>query len=506
MVLLRSTAVASRLTRPSGAGRSSAFRCPRRKTLTESETELSENRQPARILVAEDESNLRLVLQKELQRMGHDVRVAADGEAALKLLEEYNVDVLLSDISMPNMDGMELLRRVHQRPNPPEVIMLTGHATVESAIEAMKLGAYDYLSKPYRIAELDALVKQAAEKRRLRVDNARLRTLVERQTAAPEIVFVSDGMREVMRLVDRVAPSDASVLITGESGTGKELVANAIHRLSLRAEGSFIDLNCAAFQESLLESELFGYEAGAFSGAKGRKLGLWELADNGTIFLDEITELPPQLQSKLLRAIETNSFYRVGAVRKVQVDVRVVAATNRDIAEVTADGRFRADLLYRINSFQIHLPPLRERPEDIEPLTAHLLKQLAGPTAPELTPETLAALKSYSWPGNVRQLRNTLERAVLLANDGRITTAELPPEIVSPAVAFRPAAAPDASGAAGAGQPASTQPPLREVERQQILAALEQTGWHRGKTAEILGISPSTLYRRLRDYNLTKRQ
>jgi DNA-binding NtrC family response regulator len=468
---------------------------------------LSENRQPARILVAEDEANLRLVLQKELQRMGHDVRAAADGEAALKLLEESNVDVLLSDISMPNMDGMELLRRVHQRPNPPEVIMLTGHATVETAIEAMKLGAYDYLSKPYRIAELDALVKQAAEKRRLRVDNARLRTLVERQTATPEIIFVSDAMREVMRLVERVAPSDASVLITGESGTGKELVANAIHKLSNRAEGSFIDLNCAAFQESLLESELFGYEAGAFSGAKGRKLGLWELADNGTIFLDEVTELPPQLQSKLLRAIETNSFYRVGAVRKVQVNVRVVAATNRDINEVTSDGRFRADLLYRINSFQINLPPLRERPEDIEPIAAHLLKQLAGANVPELTPETLAALKSYSWPGNVRQLRNTLERAVLLANDGRITTAELPPEIVSPIAVFRPVAvAADAAGAQGAAQVPQVPPPLREVERQQIIAALEQTGWHRGKTAEMLGISPSTLYRRLRDYNLTKRQ
>jgi DNA-binding NtrC family response regulator len=470
---------------------------------------LSENPQSARILVAEDEANLRLVLQKELQRMGHDVRVVPDGEAALKLLEESNVDVLLSDISMPNMDGMELLRRVHQRPNPPEVIMLTGHATVESAIEAMKLGAYDYLSKPYRIAELDVLVKQAAEKRRLRVDNARLRTLVERRTAMPEIVSVSESMGEVMRLVGRVAPSDASVLITGESGTGKELVANAIHRLSLRSEGSFIDLNCAAFQESLLESELFGYEAGAFSGAKGRKLGLWELADNGTIFLDEVTELPPQLQSKLLRAIETNSFYRVGAVRKVQVNVRVVAATNRDIAEVTGDGRFRADLLYRINSFQINLPPLRERPEDVEPLAQHLLKQLAGTNPPEMSPETLAALKSYAWPGNVRQLRNTLERAVLLANDHRITTAELPPEIVSPAAVFRSAstsAGHDAAGALGSAQTLGVTPPLREMERQQILAALEETGWHRGKTAEILGISPSTLYRRLRDYNLMKRQ
>ena len=471
---------------------------------------MSENRQPARILVAEDEANLRLVIQKELARLGHDVRVAADGEAALRLLEESNVDVLLTDISMPRMDGMELLRRVHLRPNPPEVIMLTGHATVESAIEAMKLGAYDYLSKPYRLAELDALVNQAAEKRRLRVDNARLRTLVERQSATPEIVYVSDSMREVMRLVERVAPSDASVLITGESGTGKELIAHAIHRLSARADGSFIDLNCAAFQESLLESELFGYEAGAFSGAKGRKLGLWELADNGTIFLDEVTELPPPLQSKLLRAIETNSFYRVGAVRKVQVNVRIVAATNRDLNEVVSDGRFRSDLLYRINSFQINLPALRERREDIEPLTTHLLKLLAGPHPPEVEPAALDALRAYDWPGNVRQLRNTLERGALLANDGRITTAELPPEMSSPAAAFRvvsaAGAAPGAAAgsvAAGAQMPAA---PLREVERQQILAALEQTGWHRGKTAEILGISASTLYRRLRDYNLTKRQ
>jgi DNA-binding NtrC family response regulator len=474
---------------------------------------LSQNAQPARILVAEDEANLRLVIQKELQRMGHDVRVAPDGEAALRLLEESNVDVLLADINMPRLDGMELLRRLHQRPNPPEVIMLTGHATVESAIEAMKLGAYDYLSKPYHISELDALVKQAAEKRRLRVDNARLRTLVERQTATPEIVYVSDAMREVLRLVERVAPSDASVLITGESGTGKELIANAVHRLSNRADGSFIDLNCAAIQESLLESELFGYEAGAFSGAKGRKLGLWELADNGTIFLDEITELPSQLQSKLLRAIETNSFYRVGAVRKVQVNVRIVAASNRNIEEVVGDGRFRSDLLYRVNSFQISLPALRERPEDIEPLARHLLKQLGKSNPPELTPEALAALKAYSWPGNVRQLRNALERAVLLANEGRITTAELPPEISAPsATAFSPVmvAATAASGAApsaagDADQTASVAAPLREVERQQILAALEQTGWHRGKTAEMLGISPSTLYRRLRDYNLTRR-
>ena len=459
----------------------------------------------ARLLVAEDEANLRLVIQKELQRLGYRVDVAPDGEAALRRLEEGNVDVLLCDINMPRMDGMELLRRVHERPNPPEVIMLTGHATVETAIEAMKLGAYDYLSKPYRITELDALVKQAAEKRRLRVDNQRLRQQLARQSQMPEIVSTSQAMREAIRLVERVAPSDASVLITGESGTGKELVAHAIHRLSNRADASFIDLNCAAFQESLLESELFGYEAGAFSGAKGRKLGLIELADGGTLFLDEVTELPTQLQSKLLRAIETRTFYRVGGVRKVEVNVRIVAATNRNIDEVVNDGRFRSDLLYRINGFQISLTPLRERPEDIEPLALHLLKQVGGTNPPELTPEALDALRAYGWPGNVRQLKNCLERAVLLSNDGRITTAELPPEVLRPSAPVSSTtgelAAPAAYNASAQSSPTS----LREVERQQILAALEQTNWHRGKTAELLGISPSTLYRRLRDYNLERR-
>ncbi|HEX8070582.1 MAG TPA: sigma-54 dependent transcriptional regulator [Pyrinomonadaceae bacterium] len=461
--------------------------------------------QSARILIAEDENNLRLVLQKELQRLGHRVQAVPDGEAALRKLEESNVDVLLADINMPRMDGMELLKRVHERPNPPEVIMLTGHATVETAIEAMKLGAYDYLSKPYHITELDALVRQAAEKRRLRVDNQRLRAQIARQATLPDIVFESDAMRETMRLVERVAPSDASVLITGESGTGKELIAHAVHQLSQRSDGSFIDLNCAAFTESLLESELFGYEAGAFSGAKARKLGLFELADNGTLFLDEVTELPAQLQSKLLRAIETRSFYRVGAVRKVQVNVRIVAATNRDVSQAVGDGTFRADLLYRINGFQISLAPLRERTEDIEPLARFLLKQLGGPHPPEITPEALALLRAYEWPGNVRQLRNCLERAVLLANDGRITAADLPPELSQPAGArAAAAAAPLAAAGAQPAEPAGV-PPLREVERQQILAALEQTNWHRGRTAELLGISPSTLYRRLRDYNLTRR-
>jgi DNA-binding NtrC family response regulator len=307
-----------------------------------------------------------------------------------------------------------------------------------------------------------------------------------------------------------VAPSEASVLITGESGTGKELVAHAIHRLSARADSSFVDLNCAAFQESLLESELFGYEAGAFSGAKGRKLGLIELADAGTLFLDEVTELPAQLQAKLLRAIETRTFFRVGGVRKVEVNVRIVAATNRNLDTVVNDGSFRSDLLYRINGFQINLAPLRERPEDIDPLSKFLLRQVSGTVQPQLTDEALAALRSYSWPGNVRQLKNCLERAVILSNNGRITLSELPPEVVRPTPGV--AGVPSAVGPAAVAQDGATSTPvgapgsLREVERQQILAALEQTGWHRGKTAEILGISPSTLYRRLRDYDLERRR
>jgi DNA-binding NtrC family response regulator len=314
-------------------------------------------------------------------------------------------------------------------------------------------------------------------------------------------------MREALRLVERVAPSDASVLITGESGTGKELIAHAIHRLSTRADSSFIDLNCAAFQESLLESELFGYEAGAFSGAKGRKLGLIELADGGTLFLDEVTELPAQLQAKLLRAIETRTFFRVGGVRKVEVNVRIVAATNRNLDTVVEDGSFRADLLYRINGFQIDLVPLRERPEDVEPLARHLLNQVSATNRPELDVTALEALRSYSWPGNVRQLKNCLERAVLLSSNGRITVSDLPPEISRPSIPIPVLMNSPVVGTADAGGAAVASPAsLRDMERQQILAALEQTGWHRGKTAEILGISASTLYRRLRDYNLERRR
>jgi Response regulator containing CheY-like receiver, AAA-type ATPase, and DNA-binding domains len=461
----------------------------------------------ARILVVDDESNLRLVVQKELSRLGHEVETASDGEAAWTLIEERDFDVLLSDINMPRLDGMELLRRLKERrANPPEVIMLTGHATVETAIEAMKLGAYDYLTKPYRINELAALVAQASEKHKLKIDNQRLRAQLERRTTEmPEIVAHSPQMKEVLRLVQRVARSETNVLITGESGTGKELVAQALHRLSPRSTSAFVDLNCAALQDNLLESELFGHEAGAFSGARGRKLGLFEIADGGTLFLDEVMEMPLALQSKLLRALETKSFFRVGGVRKVEVNVRLVAATNRNPEQALAEGIFRSDLLYRINSFEIHIPPLRERREDIEPLARHILQKIAGANAPELSPQAIEALRSYHWLGNVRQLRNCLERAVLLADNGVITTRELPPEVVyktepNVSVNFNSNREHVTNSFQNAAPTA-----LREVEKQQIISALEKTGWHRGKTAELLGISPSTLYRRLREYNLEAR-
>lgn len=462
----------------------------------------------AKLLVVDDERNLRMVIQKEMARKGHEVETATDGQAAWEMLEARDFDVLLCDINMPRLDGMGLLRRIREKgQNPPEIIMLTGQGSVESAIEAMKLGAYDYLTKPYRIAELSALVAQAAEKKQLKVDNVRLRAQIARSTrSTPDIVSDSPQMKEVLRLVHRVAPSETSVLITGESGTGKELVAQAIHRFSSRANKAFIDLNCAALQDTLLESELFGYEAGAFSGARTRKLGLLELSDGGTLFLDEIMEMPAQLQSKLLRALETRSFFRVGGVKKVEVDVRLIAATNRDPNLAVAEGQFRTDLLYRINSFTIHIPPLRERREDIEPLAHHLIKQVGGVDPPEITQPVLEALVSYSWMGNVRQLRNCIERAALLADNGRITVKELPPEVVNKIEGPRVSVSYNGQQTGNVSSfMNSSSSNLRDVERQQILGALEKTGWHRGKTAELLGISPSTLYRRLREYDLETR-
>jgi len=447
-----------------------------------------------KLLIAEDEKNLGLVLQKELTRLGHQVTLVHDGEAALRSARDGEYDVALLDIMMPVRGGIDVLRELRHQEQPPEVLMMTGHATVETALQAMKLGAYDYLTKPCHIRELEAIIQKAYEKRQLRHENLILQSRLTYKEKAPDIIVSSQKMLDIVGLMRKVAPSNAIVLVTGESGTGKELVANTIHKFSTRHGGSFIDISCAAIQETLLESELFGYEPGAFTGARKRKLGLLELAHGGTLFLDEIGEMSLTLQSKLLRVLETQSFFRVGGTKKVEVDVRFVAATNRDLDQQVAEGRFRSDLLYRINNFSIKLPALRERPEDIPSLAHHFLARVSGGGQAHITEEAMDVLMRYSWPGNVRELRNVIERAVILKSGDSIQPDDLPIEIRT---SIRPTFA-------GVESDEQSQGSLDELKRKQILTVLEQTGWHQGKASEILGISPSTLYRQLKTYGLTR--
>ncbi|MFQ5968688.1 MAG: sigma-54-dependent transcriptional regulator, partial [Acidimicrobiia bacterium] len=382
--------------------------------------------QTIRILLAEDERNLSRILETQLRKRGFEVVVAHDGAAATERLKGQEFDVALVDLVMPELDGIGVLREAMELDAPPEVIIVTGNGTVETAIAAMKLGAYDYVTKPCRVAELEMLVRRAFEKRQLQQENLRLQTRLSKHEEFPEIITASRGMDQVLELVRKVANADSALLITGESGTGKELVARAVHRLSPRVEGPLTDINCAAIQENLLESELFGHERGAFTGAMTRKLGLFELADGGTLFMDEICELAPRLQSKLLRALETGEFFRVGGTQKVGADIRLVAATNRDIESMVSDGSFREDLYYRINTLTLHIPPLRDRPEDIPLLAQHFLNELAGPNAPELSEEAMNTLLQYRWPGNVRELRNAMERIGILVSGDHITKEQLP--------------------------------------------------------------------------------
>jgi DNA-binding NtrC family response regulator len=447
-----------------------------------------------KLLIAEDERNLGLVLQKELSRLGHQVTLVHDADAAIRTAREAEFDVALLDIMMPGRSGLEVLRELRQQEQPPEVLMMTGHATVETAIQAMKLGAYDYLTKPCQLRELEAILNKAYEKRQLRHENLLLQSRLTYKEKAPDIIVNSQKMLDVMTVVRKVAASNAIVLVTGESGTGKELIANTVHCFSQRNHGSFIDISCAAIQETLLESELFGYEPGAFTGARKRKLGLLELAHGGTLFLDEIGEMSLTLQSKLLRVLETQSFYRVGGTKKVEVDVRFIAATNRDLNEAVQEGRFRADLLFRINNFTVKLPPLRERSEDIPSIAEHFLGRISGGSSVAFSDEAMELLMEYGWPGNVRELRNVIERAVILASDSVIRPEDLPVEIRSySSVAISSTGEQDGNSAS-----------LDELKRKQILTVLEQTGWHQGKASEMLGISPSTLYRQLKSYGLTR--
>ncbi len=438
-----------------------------------------------KVLIAEDEEHLGTILEQFLLGRGYQVTVTRDGKAALAALRSEAYDVALLDIVMPEMDGLEVLRSVRDDAAHPEVIIITGNGTIETAITAIRLGAYDYLSKPYRMAEIDVLVRRAWERRQLARENALLHNRLSKVEGVPEILTQYAPMQAVLQLVARVAKSDSPILISGESGTGKELIARALHRLSERGAGPLVDINCEAIADGLIETELFGYEKGAFAGAEARKVGLFELAGGGTLFMDEIGGLEPKVQGKLLRALEQGSFFRVGGTQKVEVNARIVTATNKDLAAAVTDGRFRSDLFYRINTISIVLPPLRERTVDIPLLANAFLTQFGGAHPPRLSDEAMRALEEYRWPGNVRELRNVIERAVLLANGGVIQARDLP---------LHDTQAPTRVG--DNGEVVS----LAEVERRHIESVLSRTNWHQGRAATVLGISSKTLYRKIREY------
>jgi two-component system response regulator AtoC len=440
---------------------------------------------PIRVLVVDDEPNFRKVLVRELERRGHQTGAAKDGAEALELLQDNVADIVLLDLKMPGLDGIEVMRRLKERPDSPEIIVMTGFGSVPTAIEAVKLGAYDYVTKPCKIEKLDLLVRKAFEKRRLSSENLLLRAKLQTTEEWSGLITQSPKMLEVLKLINRAAPTDSSVLILGESGTGKELVARALHGRSPRKAGPFVAIHCGGLHREILESELFGHERGAFTGAHATKPGLFEMADKGTVFLDEIGEMPLESQVKLLRALETQSFYRVGGTQPRQVDVRVVSATNKDLAEAVRQGQFRQDLFYRINSVSITLPPLRERPEDILLLADHFLADRPPFSPMRLSEEAANALVQYSWPGNVRELKHVIQRALMLAPGEAIEGQDLPLDIQ-----------------AGIQTGGPTPRRLDALERKHIVDVLQQVKGHRGKAAAILGIDPKTLYRKVLAYQI----
>jgi DNA-binding NtrC family response regulator len=449
-----------------------------------------------KLLIAEDEKNFSLILQKELARRDYDVSVASDGRSAVEFCQKLDYDVVVMDIMMPNLNGIEALRILKQTQPSPEVIMLTGNATVQTAIEAMKSGAYDYLTKPCKIEELDVLIRKAHERRNLVKENLYMQTRLNRKESFPNLLTNDRKMKEMLSFVEKAAQTESNILVTGESGVGKELVAQAVHRLSQRNHGSFIDINCGAIQETLLESEMFGYEKGAFTNADSSKPGLFELADRGTLFLDEIGELSQRLQVKLLRVLETKSFFRVGGIKQVKVDIRLVAATNKNLLTEVAENRFRQDLLYRINAVTIEIPPLRERLSDVPLLARHFVSTIKRDEPISIADETIELLCCYYWPGNVRELRNVVERALVLASKGQVTPDCLPIEIYNKKKILE-------SPPTGEKKNISRTRSLADLERDQILETLNKVNWHRGKAASLLGITPKTLYRKLRSYNLS---
>ena len=443
------------------------------------------------ILIADDEKNIREGLSKALQLAGYQTQMAASGSEALRVLESRAVDLVISDLRMPGLSGEQLLKRVVASYPAIPVIILTGHGTIESAVTAMRDGAYDFLTKPVNLDHLELLVKRALSRRQLVLENLALQRELERRSESHKLVTASPPMKKAFEMVEQVAPSRASVLITGESGVGKELVASAIHSLSPRRGSRFVQVHCAALTETLLESELFGHERGAFTGAVSRRRGRFELADGGTILLDEIGEISQNIQIKLLRILQERAFERVGGEETLHVDVRVMAATNRDLKEEIERGRFREDLYYRLNVVRIHVPPLRERQADIALLAAGFLKEFAAENGKDLAgikPAALTALRRYSWPGNVRELQNSMESAVVMARGTAIELHDLPPAVRS------------AEDAPAIWLPLGST--LDQGERAIIRATLSHQQGNKSRTAEVLGISRKTLHRKMREYEL----
>ncbi|HEY8430096.1 MAG TPA: sigma-54 dependent transcriptional regulator [Sandaracinaceae bacterium] len=465
------------------------------------------------ILVADDEPNLRRVLAAQLQRDGYEVIAVEDGQAAMDALETHHVDVVITDLRMPRVDGMELLKHVTARYPDVPVIMITAHGTVDTAVEALKLGAFDYITKPFEQSELRNVVRKAS----------RTRELSDRDVA-PEpsepgryrLIGQSPPMLEVYQVIERVADTPSTVLITGESGTGKELIARALHENSSRAKKPFIRVNCAAIPRDLIESELFGYEKGAFTGAVTSKPGRFELAHEGTLFLDEIGEIPVNMQVKLLRAIQEQEFERVGGIKTIEVNVRLVAATNRDLQEEIRKGRFREDLYYRLNVVQVRLPPLRERTSDIPLLVEHFIKRFRAKLKKEVRGVTDAAMErllAHPWPGNIRELENVIERCLLFCDGERIDVGDLPPELRGATLSTStplPAPAPEPADEARDEDADRPTPGLKEavreatsrIERELIVRALKQTGGNVTHTARLLKISRKSLQTKMKELGL----
>lgn len=442
------------------------------------------------LLLVDDDNEFRSTVKRRLLRLGYRVRDAATPSAGLKLAGERGFQVALVDLMMPEMDGVELLQRLKNIDPHCEIVLLTGAATVETAVAAMKHGAFDYLKKPCPFEELQIVLTRAFESRSLKQENVQLRAALSHASPPTEIIGNSQAIQNVIRLIEKAAPTDSAVLVIGETGTGKELVARALHRLSRRADKPLVTINCAALQETLLESELFGHEKGAFTGASAAKLGLFEVADGGSLFIDELGELASPLQAKLLRVLEDGSLRRVGSTREACVDVRIIGATHRNLSEEVSEHRFRDDLYYRLNVLTITIPPLRERPEDIPLLLDHFLGRAPrGPWA--ITEEARNAMCRYEWPGNVRELANVIERGTILSDASTIGTAELPAQVSQSVEGYTSSAIDDRDI-----------DNLEERERRHVVRVLEREGFSRSRAAEALGIHRRSLYRLIEKYGI----